>query len=111
MKASKTVSESKQKNINGNRFNDRDAEKAPDNSMDDTDRKTVDKLVKTDFSEEYMVESCLSARTNEDASKDKPKDIQLEEKEEGFIGPRLPRMLTDEEVKTIFDRLLGEKYK
>ena len=38
------------------------------------------------------------------------KNIELEEKEEGFIGPRLPRMLTDDEVKAIFDRLLGDKY-
>ena len=105
VKASKTASESKQKNTSRN--NDRDAEKAPDKLMNDTDEKAVDK-VKTDFSEEYRSESCSSARTNEDASQDKH---QLEEKEEGFIGPRLPRMLTDEEVKAIFDRLLGDKYK
>ena len=36
----------------------------------------------------------------------KARDIELEEKDEGFIGPRLPRMLTDKEVKAIFDRLL-----
>ena len=41
----------------------------------------------------------------------KAREIELEEKHEGFIGPRLPRMLTDKEVKAIFDRLLGDKYK
>ena len=40
----------------------------------------------------------------------KARYIELEEKDEGFIGPRLPRMLTDKEVKAIFDRLLGDKY-
>ena len=27
----------------------------------------------------------------------------LEEKEEGFVGPRLPRMMTDQEVKAVLD--------
>ena len=48
----------------------------------------------------------LSVKTSEE----KYKNIELEEKEEGFIGPRLPRMLTDDEVKAIFDKLLGDKY-
>ena len=37
-------------------------------------------------------------------------NIELEEKPEGFIGPRLPRMLTEEECKALFKRLLGDKY-
>ena len=44
------------------------------------------------------------------ASEDRYKNMELEEKEEGFIGPRLPRMMTDEEVKALFDKLLGNKY-
>ena len=44
------------------------------------------------------------------SSEDRYKNIELEEKEEGFIGPRLPRMLTNEEVKALFDKLLGDKY-
>ena len=36
--------------------------------------------------------------------------IELEEKEAGFIGPRLPRLMSDEEVKALFRRLLGDKY-
>ena len=46
----------------------------------------------------------------EKASEDGYMNVELEEKEQGFIGPRLPRMLTDEEVKAIFDKLLGDKY-
>ena len=48
---------------------------------------------------------------SQDASDNKYTNIELEKKEDGFIGPRLPRMLTDEEVKAIFDKLLGDKYK
>ena len=36
--------------------------------------------------------------------------IELEVKEEGFIGPRLPRVMTNEEFKAVMDRLLGDKY-
>ena len=43
--------------------------------------------------------------------KTEPKEIELEEKEEGFIGPRLPRLMSDEEVKALLDRLLGDKWK
>ena len=53
--------------------------------------------------------NCLKT-LSEETSDEKYKNIELEEKEEGFIGPRLPRMLTDDEVKAIFDRLLGDKY-
>ena len=36
--------------------------------------------------------------------------IELEEKEAGFIGPRLPRLMSDEEVKALIRRLLEDKY-
>ena len=111
------ANESKQKNVNRNRSIDRDTEKVPDYSLDNSDEKNVDKV---------RSKNCSSARSNEgnfsydhpplsklsaDTSEDENKNIQLEEQKEGFIGPRLPRMLTDEEVKAIFDRLLGDKYK
>ena len=32
-------------------------------------------------------------------------NIELEEKEEGFIGPRLPRLMTKEEVDVLFKEL------
>ena len=40
-------------------------------------------------------------------------NIELEEKEEGFIGPRLPRLMTDEEFKALMRDLFpnSEKYK
>ena len=40
-------------------------------------------------------------------------NIELEEKEEGFIGPRLPRLMTDEEFKALMRELFpnSEKYK
>ena len=47
----------------------------------------------------------------EKASEDRYKNVELEEKEDGFIGPRLPRMLTDEEVKALIDKALGDKYR
>ena len=97
VEASNKTNESKQKNINRNRSIDRDTEKVPDYSLDNSDEKNVDK------------DSRKSPSA--DTSEDENKNIQLEEQEEGFIGPRLPRMLSDEEVKAIFDRLLGDKYK
>ena len=51
------------------------------------------------------------SQSSGDISENRHREIELEEKEQGFIGPRLPRMLTDEEVKAVFDRLLGDKYK
>jgi len=39
------------------------------------------------------------------------KPIELEEKEEGFIGPSLPRVMSDEECKAFFEKLLGERFK
>ena len=43
----------------------------------------------------------------------KYENIELEEKEEGFIGPRLPRLMTDEEFKALMRELFpnSEKYK
>ena len=37
-------------------------------------------------------------------------NIELEDKEEGFIGPRLPRMMTDEEFKVFCQKLLGDNH-
>ena len=41
------------------------------------------------------------------------KNIELEEKEDGFIGPRLPRLMTDDEFKALMRGLFpkSEKYK
>ena len=41
------------------------------------------------------------------------KEIELEDKEDGFIGPRLPRVMTKEEVEALFRELFpnSEKYK
>ena len=36
-------------------------------------------------------------------------DIDIE-KEEEFIGPRLPRVMSDEEFRELMDKLLGDKY-
>ena len=60
-----------------------------------------------------LLESPLNVVTSgrsQDASDNDYANIELEEKEEGFIGPRLPRMLTDEEVKALFKKLLGDKF-
>ena len=91
------------------------------------DENYVEKLSEPDNSGQQvrteLNDSCLSTRDTEpdanqthlqssgNTSENKPREIELEQKEEGFIGPRLPRMLTDEEVKAVFDRLLGDKYK
>ena len=32
-------------------------------------------------------------------------NIELEDKEEAFIGPRLPRVMSDEEFKTLMDKV------
>ena len=40
----------------------------------------------------------------------KARDIELEEKDEGFLGPRLPRMLTNKEFKALMDKFFGDKY-
>ena len=58
--------------------------------------------------------SPLSARESNDNldnnAGDKYENIELEEKEQGFIGPKLPRMLTDAEFKALVDKLSGDKY-
>ena len=43
-------------------------------------------------------------------SENECENIELEEKENGFIGPRLPRLMTDEEFKTFCQKLLGDKH-
>ena len=45
-----------------------------------------------------------------DTSENNYTDIELEEKEEGFIGPRLPRMMNDKEFKALMDKFFGDKY-
>ena len=64
-----------------------------------------------------MITHCVfKASTSEsnsvysETSENRYKNIELEEKEEGFIGPRLPRILTEEEFKALCRRLLGDKY-
>ena len=37
-------------------------------------------------------------------------DIVLESKEEGFIGPRLPKVMTDKEFKALMDKHFADKY-
>ena len=101
-----------------------------------SDEKNCKKDYESDFAVEFENRSCFSVVKESDpisansksclqnpdnnyplseksveTSEEGHRDIELEVKEEGFIGPRLPRMLTDEEVKAIFDRLLGDKYK
>ena len=53
---------------------------------------------------------CVAANSLGKASDDRYEDIELETKEDGFIGPRLPRVMTNEEFKTLMDKLLGHKY-
>ena len=50
--------------------------------------------------------SCKVAKTSEAKSD----YIELEDKEEEFIGPRLPRVMTNGEFKALMDKLLGDKY-
>ena len=51
-------------------------------------------------------ESCRVANTLEA----KCDNTELVDKEEGFIGPRLPRVMTNGEFKALMDKLLGDKY-
>ena len=53
---------------------------------------------------------CVAANSLGKASDDRCENIELETKEDGFIGPRLPRVMTNEEFKTLMDKLLGHKY-
>ena len=63
-----------------------------------------------------MVAHCITTSNSDskslssETSENKFENIELEEKEEGFIGPRLPRVLTDEEFKLLLKRLLGDGY-
>ena len=52
-----------------------------------------------------------TANPNDLSTSDKEyENIELEEKEDGFIGPRLPRLMTDEEFNTFCQKLLGNKH-
>ena len=53
---------------------------------------------------------CVAANSLGKASDERCEHIELETKEDGFIGPRLPRVMTNEEFKTVMDKLLGHKY-
>ena len=55
----------------------------------------------------------IAQATHEHLETTENKDIELEEKEEGFIGPKLPRVMTKEEVKALFRELFpnSDKYK
>ena len=50
---------------------------------------------------------------NEQLETIEAKGIELEDKEDGFIGPRLPRVMTKEEVRALFRELFpnADKYK
>ena len=68
--------------------------------------------------EECKVKDISNCETPEDDSKvddlstcETPedfKDIELEDKEEGFIGPRLPRLMTDAEKEVFFKKIYSE---
>ena len=82
-----------------------------DGSSDDSDEKKRSKPVlacsQGVFSQQhsqYAMENPVSHETVDD------KDIELEEKAEGFIGPRLPRMMTNSEFKALMDKVFGDKY-
>ena len=55
----------------------------------------------------------IAQATHEHLETTENKDIELEEKEEDFIGPKLPRVMTKEEVKALFRELFpnSDKYK
>ena len=57
--------------------------------------------------DDHWEESQRLAKTSEVK---KYEDIELEDKEEVFIGPRLPRVMTNGEFKAMMDKLLGDKY-
>ena len=111
----KTVAVEASNTANGTNLKYVNAEKASDNVKDDSDEKNVEKVgdLSCNLPQLCVLDPCvvrplpqLSAETFEDEDK-----LELKETDEGFIGPRLPRMLSDEEVKAMFDRLLGDKYK
>ena len=56
-------------------------------------------------------ETDLIPNSSDHTSPSSNENIELEEKEDGFIGPRLPRVMTDQEFKALMDKLLGDKYK
>ena len=136
---SKKLNEERQERIREKKELRRETKKNGNNNKPSTtldvkeeklEKKKVVKEEESNISDEKK-ESCLSVVAGSDSSgadstacvldpqynrsvetsENKCRDIELEEKEEGFIGPRLPRMLTNEEVKALFERLLGDKYK
>ena len=59
------------------------------------------------------VDENTNANKNEDKNgRDLKGDVELIdlEKEEGFIGPRLPRVMSNKEFRELMDKLLGDKY-
>ena len=54
------------------------------------------------------VTASLSDPSNSFSKATSNKEIELEEKPEGLIGPRLPRMLTDEKCEALLKKLFGE---
>ena len=51
------------------------------------------------------------AKAHEQLETIEKKGIELEDKEDGFIGPRLPRVMTNEEVKALFRELFPNSNK
>ena len=58
----------------------------------------------------FTTSNSISKSLSSETSENKFKNIELEEKEVGFIGPRLPRILTDEEFKSLLKKHLGNRY-
>ena len=54
--------------------------------------------------------SCAASNSLGKNSDERYEHVELEVKDEGFIGPRLPRVMSNEEFKTLMDKLLGYKY-
>ena len=99
---------------------------------DDMDKDNVEIMNDCIVSIEYGSGSCSSSLANDtdlscayskscaldpvppisaDTTKDEYKDIELEEKTEGFVGPQLPRMMSNKEFKALMDTVFADKYK
>ena len=80
------------------------------------DLETV-KEEKSDLNMNNQSRICLNpSQKNHDtaeSNENKFENIELEEKEEGFIGPRLPRLMAKEEVEALFKELFpnSDRYK
>ena len=64
-------------------------------NLDNFDDKTV---------EEVRVDKLSVCET----IKEESKEIELEEKEEGFIGPKLPRLMSEAEKEAFFKKIYAE---